>query len=471
MRLNNINEEIDYEKELMKDISIFGNLKMQSENLCLKAIEISPSVLQYIKPKYQTEKVVIAALKKDGLTLEYVADKKKKYCLEAVRQNGKALQFVPAEEQTPFMCREAILKSREYGTSVLQYIKKQTTKLCLLAIKKNPYALGYVRNQTPQICMEAVKFNSWALEDVENQTHKLCMIAVMIDGYALQFVKKKTLEICFASVKQNGGALRFVPVELQTENMCILAMKGDSGNLEFVQNQTDNICKAALETSGCALKLVKNKTYENCLLAIRNSICPCVIFHIPSWLQTDELIREALNQNGEAIQNIDNKRRKDWMYEIALQKEGTCLKYIEKKKRTYQFCKMAVSQNGMALKYVPEKFKTEELCNIALAKNGFALKYIKNRTIEYCFIAVKQNARVSTSLCKSKFKLSYYNDSNGPEDEDICVICQEFEGSWCKLLSCSHQFHVDCINDWFEKKNICPMCNQNSVPEISLITI
>jgi len=55
----------------------------------------------------------------------------KKYCLEAVKDNGANLPFV----------------------------KKQTEKICLEAVKNNGFALPFVIKQTYKICKEAVKQN------------------------------------------------------------------------------------------------------------------------------------------------------------------------------------------------------------------------------------------------------------------------------------------------------------------------
>lgn len=42
----------------------------------------------------------------------------------------------------------------------------------------------------------------------------------------------------------------------------------------------------------------------------------------------------------------------------------------------------------------------------------------------------------------------------------ICPIClnnYKF-GSTVTILKCGHIFHRDCINQWHEKKEICPIC-------------
>ena len=60
---------------------------------------------------------------------------------------------------------------------------------CLEAVKQNELALQYVKEQTPEICLEAVKEDGFALQYVKEQTPEICLAAVKKDKYALQYVK------------------------------------------------------------------------------------------------------------------------------------------------------------------------------------------------------------------------------------------------------------------------------------------
>jgi hypothetical protein len=75
--------------------------------------------------------VVIAALKKDGLALQYVDKQTDEICTMAVKQNGLALQ----------------------------YVDKQTDEICIIAVKQNGLALNYVKNKTSKICLVAILQN------------------------------------------------------------------------------------------------------------------------------------------------------------------------------------------------------------------------------------------------------------------------------------------------------------------------
>lgn len=90
--------------------------------------------------------------------------------LEAVKQNGLALQFV-----------------------------KKTPEIWLAAMRENGVAYRYVYESTPEILLEAVKYNPDELEYMgEYQTLEICLAAVKHDGLAIRHVwksrfKKRTL--------------------------------------------------------------------------------------------------------------------------------------------------------------------------------------------------------------------------------------------------------------------------------------
>ena len=50
------------------------------------------------------------------------------------------------------------------------------------------------------------------------------------------------------------------------------------------------------------------------------------------------------------------------------------------------------------------------------------------------------------------------------ENENICSIClEEIQLYPITKLNCSHYFHLNCINLWKEKKNICPICRKQII--------
>jgi sporulation protein YlmC with PRC-barrel domain len=56
------------------------------------------------------------------------------------------------------------------------------------AVKQNGMALEFVKDQTENICMEAVKQCGFALKFVKDQTEKICIRAVKQNCSALPFI-------------------------------------------------------------------------------------------------------------------------------------------------------------------------------------------------------------------------------------------------------------------------------------------
>eukprot|EP00747_Dinoflagellata_sp_TGD_P169541 gnl/TRDRNA2_/TRDRNA2_198760_c0_seq1.p1 gnl/TRDRNA2_/TRDRNA2_198760_c0~~gnl/TRDRNA2_/TRDRNA2_198760_c0_seq1.p1 ORF type:complete len:264 (-),score=23.80 gnl/TRDRNA2_/TRDRNA2_198760_c0_seq1:45-836(-) len=55
--------------------------------------------------------------------------------------------------------------------------------------------------------------------------------------------------------------------------------------------------------------------------------------------------------------------------------------------------------------------------------------------------------------------------ASGEGDEDPCIIClQNFcEGEQIRSAQCSHRFHAACVDEWFRRSRMCPVCKQSLV--------
>uniref|UniRef100_A0A5B7A9A8 RING-type E3 ubiquitin transferase n=1 Tax=Davidia involucrata TaxID=16924 RepID=A0A5B7A9A8_DAVIN len=58
---------------------------------------------------------------------------------------------------------------------------------------------------------------------------------------------------------------------------------------------------------------------------------------------------------------------------------------------------------------------------------------------------------------------------NGDEDDNKCSICQEeyVVGDEVGRLECKHGYHMVCIHQWLQLKNLCPICKASAVPSQS----
>nr|QBK87516.1 MAG: protein of unknown function DUF4116 [Marseillevirus LCMAC201] len=197
---------------------------------------------------------------------------------------GERKQFYLDE----YLSNEEILTAVN-GGMMLEYVKVQTSEICIAAVNKCGRALKYVKVQTSEICIAAVQQDGRALRFVHQQTSEICIAAVNKWGRALKYVKVQTSEICIAAVQQDGRALRFV--HQQTPEICLeavqhgrgvriedqqktqerreAAVQQDGRALQFVHQQTPEICLEAVQKDGRVLKYVEKKTPEICLAACR----------------------------------------------------------------------------------------------------------------------------------------------------------------------------------------------------------
>ena len=66
---------------------------------------------------------------------------------------------------------------------------------------------------------------------------------------------------------------------------------------------------------------------------------------------------------------------------------------------------------------------------------------------------------VSTGI--TLYNLNYNSDVKVYNGCNLCVICLEtMDKCIVRKIKCSHEFHIKCIDKWFESKNSCPTCRR-----------
>ncbi|MCR5257648.1 MAG: DUF4116 domain-containing protein, partial [Desulfovibrio sp.] len=132
---------------------------LQTPEACLAAVREDGRALQFLPEGLRTLDVCLAACQQNGTAMEFVPDRLKtpEFCLEAVRRDSRALQHVPDGLKTPEMCMDAV----RGGGWALKVVPDglKTPELCLVAVRKNGWALWWVPDalKTPELCLEAVR--------------------------------------------------------------------------------------------------------------------------------------------------------------------------------------------------------------------------------------------------------------------------------------------------------------------------
>lgn len=141
-------------------------------------------------------------------------------------------------EQNKYKTNKLILLNRYKFTDHPFWLYK---KLCLESVKLNGFALQYVKIQTPEICLESVKHCGLMLKYVQDQSDEICLAAIVECPHALKYVKNKTILICTIAIKQNGCMIKYVPnpnIELKR-----LSNEKYEQAIEFIKKRLKNYIK------------------------------------------------------------------------------------------------------------------------------------------------------------------------------------------------------------------------------------
>lgn len=71
---------------------------------------------------------------------------------------------------------------------------------------------------------------------------------------------------------------------------------------------------------------------------------------------------------------------------------------------------------------------------------------------------------ILVAYIRPKLKVITYNCEQDIDDDNYrCTICfDDYKiGNRIKFLPCNHHFHLECIDEWFNVKDSCPLCKKN----------
>jgi hypothetical protein len=163
-------------------------IKNKTYELSLIAVEQNGLALEYVNPD-DNYKLALNAVKQNPYAIKFVnfnLDLDINIFLEVVKKNGRLLNYIPNKYYNYNIYLEAI-KSDSYA---LEHINDQTYELCLLAVSKCGTVLKFVKEQTYDICLAAINNYALSLQYVKIQIEfpNLCLIAVKKNKYAIAYV-------------------------------------------------------------------------------------------------------------------------------------------------------------------------------------------------------------------------------------------------------------------------------------------
>ena len=53
-------------------------------------------------------------------------------------------------------------------------------------------------------------------------------------------------------------------------------------------------------------------------------------------------------------------------------------------------------------------------------------------------------------------------DENAFDQEACCICLSDYDtGDEVRVLACDHSYHTECIDQWLERNNTCPLCSRS----------
>jgi hypothetical protein len=197
-------------------------VKRQSKEICLTAVEHYGAALEFCKIK--NGKIYAAALYQDSSVFKDISKEvhTKNMCKIAVSKNGYNLKYINSK----FLTEELQILAIQNCGSAMQFIKNPSNELKEVAIISDPRAIQFIKNPEDDLKILVVKnLIDPGLQWVFKQTQRICLIAVKHNYLNLKYVQKKNFSICKAAVLKDPRALAFVDEKFQTEQLCSLAVK------------------------------------------------------------------------------------------------------------------------------------------------------------------------------------------------------------------------------------------------------
>ena len=449
--------------------------------LCEAAAKSNPKSITMIqKERIVTgmyENLLSIAVRKDGLALRFIKTQTPELCLEAIKQNPKAILYADKEmcEQINSHCYKQLLEAAKSGkasrekekkarkrkiskeTNLINLcdIEKQTDSLCLKAVKQDGLQLQYVHRQTRKICREAIKQNHDAHDFVRDDdmiwlddlfgdlAEGMGCFADLIGDYAYSCIEEKSKKIppalkdrktqlnktkyyreCRKALKDNVCNIRHVKPELLVDlkwytNLCIIAVKSFPQNIKFI-NKAEISGDQYCETLSAVLDSVKILNLQKCIKYVDGSLL--------SNSQYFKLIEKVIK--------ADPKSLKLYILHSIDAKEISNIDY-------YKLCRKVSRKSACYFEMIHadllSKAQYKELCFYAVKKHYQIIDNVDRR-----FLSKKDWLSLCKIVLEKKGSFLYYLDVPSAGDRKKLLSIALKNGGGLKYLS--RQNYSQCLD-------------------------
>ncbi len=204
-------------------------------------------VLHNRKP---TEKVQLAAVKRNGYAIEYIQNPSEAVQFEAVNNTINALQYIKNPSE-----KVQLAAVKHYGRAI-ELIENPSETVQLATVRNWRGAICYIQNPTEKVKIAAVKSDVEAIRFIQNPSEAIQLAAVTENGEAIKYIENPSEKVQLAAVKSNGNAIQYI--QNPTEEMKLAAVGNWGEAIQYIKNPSEAIQLAAVKRDGYAIRYIKN---------------------------------------------------------------------------------------------------------------------------------------------------------------------------------------------------------------------
>lgn len=315
---------------------------------------------------------------------------------------------------------------------------KGNKKIVLEAVEQNGLALEFASSamkKNREVVIKAVEENAFALEfadEIRRNDKTIAIKAVRQNGLAFEFVSdrlKKDRDVISAAIKQNYRAFELLPTDMKVNRLLILEMVKEEGIIlkiipEELMKDREFIFNILIQIPHVLFYVIPelkgNKDFILSLVANKGEILKYID---PKLKQDKDFIIAAVTRNGAALEFADRDWQKNKEIVLAaVRNNGLALKFaIKTRKRDMVIAETAVRQNGVALEFVGEALKRDlSIVSHAVRQNGLALQFAN--------IKLQKNKDIALEAVNRDANAFEFVSKDLKQDKDVVLAADRKNG-------------------------------------------
>jgi hypothetical protein len=228
-----------------------------SEELQLYVLERNYRSIAYVANP--TEKVQLLAVQQDGALIRYFVKNStpsEAVQLAAVTNTGFALQYLVSLGIKPPSDKVIMTAVKQNGMAI-QYIPDPSEELQFIAVEQKPENVRYIKNPTQKIQTYVVEKSPREVLNIKNVTSETQLLALKLDGQLINMFHNPSPEVQLIAVQSNPRAI--LQINNPTEEAQIAAVKAVPTLIKNIYNPSKAVQMAAAEGDPVAVMSMKNR--------------------------------------------------------------------------------------------------------------------------------------------------------------------------------------------------------------------